>query len=75
MVSATIVSKNLKERFIARTFQQNATLKSAFVSWKDTQSAYVSYNKFNQLIKMWGFIVTEAQIEELFKWLDADKDG
>ena len=75
LVSASIVQKDLKERFVARTFSQYKTLKSAFVAWKEGKSSYISYERFEELINMWSYVVTEEQIRGLFEWLDADQDG
>ena len=69
------MAKDLKERFVARTFQQYKTLKSAFVSWKEGQKNHITYERFHELINLWSFVVTDEQILGLFNWLDSDQDG
>lgn len=45
------------------------------MSWKLGQSTHISYDRFNELIKLWAFVVTDDQIKDLFDWLDVDGDG
>ena len=76
MVSATIVKKDLKERFIQRCFNQYGSLKSAFVNWKVGHASHVTYERFNELVTdVWAFVVTPDQVQGLFSWLDVDNDG
>lgn len=46
MVSGLIVQKDLKERFIARCFNQYGSLKSAFVNWKLGHASHVPFERF-----------------------------
>lgn len=74
-VGAIITSDNLKEKLIQRTFAQNKSIKSAFSEWKVGTDSHVLYDRFKELIKLWGFVATETQIRALYDWLDFDKDG
>ena len=63
--------KNVKDKFLAKTFQTYKTVKKAFVVWKDNKS-YIEFDHFKFLMDSWGFA---NDCSELFDWLDADKDG
>ena len=61
---------NLKEKLIQRTFSQNATLKSVFDEWRLPAENYVQYERFAELMTFWGFIAPEAEVRNLYNWLD-----
>ena len=66
---------NLKERLIARTFGQHASLKGVFDEWRLPSDNYVQFDRFLELMRNWGFVASEDQIRDLFNWLDKDQDG
>ena len=74
-VSQTITKNTLRERFIARTFNQYKTVKKAFVEWKLTGGNYIERDRFNQLVGGWGFNAEPRQVQALYEWLDKDGDG
>lgn len=39
-----------------------------------SKEGYISSTELYQIVKGWGFEVTEDSFKELFNWLDADKD-
>ena len=64
----TSESSQVKERFIAKTFQTFKSIKKAFVEWKK-DSTHIEFDTFKQMMKDWGFI---NDCSELFNWLDYD---
>ena len=46
--------KNVKDKFLAKTFQTYKTVKKAFVVWKDNKS-YIEFDHFKFFMDSWGF--------------------
>lgn len=65
----------MKEKLIQRTFSQHGNLKSLFDEWRLPQENFVSLARFRELMNFWGFVADEDQVQDLFNWLDHDKDG
>lgn len=40
-----------------------------------SQDGYINYDKLESMVKNWGFEATPDSVQELFDWLDFDKDG
>lgn len=74
-VSSIITRNNLREKLIQRTFSQHANLKGLFDEWRLPTDNYVSLARFQDLMNLWGFIASDEQVQEVFDWLDYDKDG
>ena len=37
-----------------------------------TNSGFIEYDEFYDIIKSWGFDATDSLIKDLFEWLDFD---
>ena len=75
VASAIITKSSLKERLIQRTFSSHNSIKSVFDEWRLPAHNGIEYERLRDLVSTWGFMATEAQVQELFKWLDHDGDG
>ena len=56
-------------------WHRHANLKSVYDSWKETGENFISFERFNENLKIWAFVASEEEIAALFDWLDNDKDG
>jgi len=45
------------------------------VAWQLTNKNYFDFDRFSDLMKGWGFASDKNQLQELYDWLDHDKDG
>ena len=74
LVSKIITSglKAIKERFLARTFNQFKSVQKAFIEWRNPGKNHIEFEHFKEMMEAWGF---KSDCRELFDWLDLDKDG
>jgi Ca2+-binding EF-hand superfamily protein len=66
------MTKAIKERFLARTFNQYKSVQKAFVEWRNPSKNHIEFDHFKEMMESWGF---KSDCRELFDWLDFDKDG
>ena len=59
IVSSIITKNDLKERFIKRTFNMFASIKKAFIEWKDGN--FIELSRFEELMESWGFKTSQSE--------------
>lgn len=56
-------------------FSQYKTIKKAFSDFNRQKSGIIDFEAFLEVVKGWGFDCQENILQDLFNWLDNDKDG
>lgn len=70
-----ISSKNLRAKFLEKLFSQYKTIKNAFRHMNTQKTGFIHYEEFLEILKGWGFVASEELLQDLFVWLDVDKDN
>ncbi|CAI2381224.1 unnamed protein product [Moneuplotes crassus] len=75
IVSDTIMNSNLMKRFFMKIQTQWKTLKKAFSDLNSSKNGWIQRDDLNRYLTNWGLDLTENQFEDLYSFLDHDKDG
>ena len=73
--SEVLTRNNLKQKLLHRSFLKHSNLRSVFDTWRNLSEQFIQYERFSDLMGRMGFVTSEEEVRELFKWLDFDKDG
>jgi len=75
IVSDTIMNSNLMKRFFSKIQTQWKTLKKAFSDLNQAKNGWIEKEDLQRYLNNWGLNLTSEQFEELYTFLDYDKDG
>lgn len=63
------------KRFLDKIQTQWKTLKKAFSDMNHTKSGWINKDDLQRYLTNWGLDITSEQFEELYNFLDYDRDG
>lgn len=75
VVSDAIMNSNLMKRIMDKIQTQWKTLKKAFSDLNQSKNGWIEKQDLKRYLTNWGLDITEEQFEDLYAFLDHDKDG